>query len=75
MPRKDFDAYTKPYRDLVASIAKDYPNVAVFDAASPFCDDTWCWAMKDGTMLYRDDHHLSIDGSNFLAQELIKVLQ
>ncbi len=75
VPRKEFEARNKIYRDLIQSVAKDFPNVSVFDAAAPFCDDNWCWAMKDGKMLYRDDDHLSIDGSNFLAQELIKVLQ
>ncbi|MGV0953924.1 MAG: acyltransferase family protein [Fluviibacter sp.] len=74
IPRTEFESYTKPYRDLVTAVAKDFPNVTVFDAAAPFCDDEWCWAMKDGQMLYRDDHHLSVDGSKFLAKELIKVL-
>ena len=48
--------------------------MTIFDAAAPFCDDEWCWAMKDGQMLYRDDDHLSVDGSKFLAKKLIKVL-
>ena len=74
VPRKEFETRNKIYRDLVTSIAKDYPNVTIFDAAAPFCDDEWCWAMKDGQMLYRDDDHLSVDGSKFLAKELIKVL-
>lgn len=73
--RAEFEARNKPYRELVTRVAKDYPNVTLFDAAAPFCDDTWCWAIKDGQMLYRDDDHLSVEGSKFLAQELIKVLQ
>lgn len=73
--RAEFEARNKPYRELVTRVAKDYPNVTLFDAAAPFCDDTWCWAMKDRQMLYRDDDHLSVEGSKFLAKELIKVLQ
>lgn len=73
--RKDFDARNKTYRDLATSIAKDYPNVTIFDAATPFCDSTWCWAMKDGHLLYRDNDHLSTDGSKLLAKELVKILQ
>jgi hypothetical protein len=28
-----------------------------------YCDDKYCYAMKDNKMLYADDDHHSIDGS------------
>jgi hypothetical protein len=73
--RKDFDARNREYRKLVFSVLKNFPSVHVFDAASQLCDAEWCWAMKDGKMLYRDDDHLSFEGSRLVAHELVKLLQ
>ncbi|MGB7649816.1 MAG: SGNH hydrolase domain-containing protein, partial [Gallionella sp.] len=72
--RKEFDERNREYRELVFSVLKDFPTVQVFDAAAQLCDDNWCWAMKDGKMLYRDDDHLSIEGSRYLAKELVKLI-
>jgi hypothetical protein len=55
-------------------VLKDFPAVQVFDAAAQLCDAKWCWAMKDGKMLYRDDVHLSSDGSRYIAQGLTKLI-
>lgn len=43
--------------DIVATL----PNVQVFDPAPLLCSDT-CKAIKDGTVMYRDDAHPSTDG-------------
>lgn len=74
VPRKDFDERNQKYRELVAAVLKDYPTVKVFDAAAQLCDTEWCWAMKDGQMLYRDDDHLSLDGARLMARGLAKLL-
>jgi len=72
--RKEFDERNREYRELVFSVLKDFPSVQIFDAAAQLCDDKWCWAMKDGKMLYRDDDHLSIEGSRYIAKELAKLI-
>lgn len=74
VPRKDFDERNRAYRELVQSVLKDYPAVKAFDAAAPLCDKEWCWAMKDGQMLYYDDDHLSLDGSRLIATEMVRLL-
>lgn len=74
IPKHDFDERNKEYRELVLKVLKDYPSVKVFDAAAQLCDSQWCWAIKDGKMLYRDDDHLSLDGSRLMASELVKLL-
>ena len=56
-----------PFRAL-----EDFPKFKVFDSAAELCDEQYCWAMKDGKILYRDDVHLSIQGSEYLAQKMIK---
>ncbi|MDD4964251.1 MAG: acyltransferase family protein [Gallionella sp.] len=73
--RQDFEARNREYRELVFAVLKEFPSVQVFDAAAQLCDDQWCWAMKDGKMLYRDDDHLSIEGSRLVAHALVKLIQ
>ncbi len=72
--RSTFAQDSQDYRDLVFKVLKDFPSVQTFDAAAQLCDDKWCWAMKDGKMLYRDDVHLSLEGSRYLAKELVKLI-
>jgi peptidoglycan/LPS O-acetylase OafA/YrhL len=59
------------YRNIVYSLAKNYKNVVVLDPINVFCDEKYCYAMKNGKLLYRDDDHLSLDGSFELAKFLI----
>jgi hypothetical protein len=35
------------------------PNVTFADLSDLFCDDTWCPAVRDGLLLYRDLHHVT----------------
>jgi hypothetical protein len=59
------------YRNIVYSLAKNYKNVVVLDPINVFCDEKYCYAIKNGKLLYRDDDHLSPDGSFDLAKFLI----
>ena len=45
----------KVYRKLVMSILNDYPAVKIFNAAEHLCDDTKCYGMLNGKILYRDN--------------------
>jgi hypothetical protein len=73
--RQDFDERNREYRELVFSVLKDFPAVHILDVAEAFCDDKWCWAMKDGKMLYRDDDHLSLQGSELVGQKLVPLIK
>jgi peptidoglycan/LPS O-acetylase OafA/YrhL len=68
--RKEFDHRNREYRETVAKVLIDFPRVKVFDASEPLCDSSWCWAMKDGQMFYRDTNHLSVIGSEHVAKGL-----
>jgi peptidoglycan/LPS O-acetylase OafA/YrhL len=72
--RQEVDERNREYREVVASVLKEFPTVKLFDAAAQFCDDKWCWAMKDGKILYRDGDHLSQQGSRIIGKELAKLL-
>lgn len=45
-------------------------NVEIFDPTDLFCDETQCWAAYDGTPLYFDDDHLSIEGAKLVASKI-----
>nr|WP_255520390.1 acyltransferase family protein [Undibacterium sp. 14-3-2] len=68
--RTAFDDANREYRKVVINVLKDYPQVKIFDAGSYFCDGSLCWAKKNGEILYRDEHHLTLDGSRFVADRL-----
>lgn len=68
VPRAAYDERNAGYRAVLAAVLKDFPAVKVWDPARLLCDEQFCWAMKDGTMLYRDDDHLSLAGSLWLGE-------
>jgi len=72
IPRPAFEAASAISRRVLASVLKDFPNVKVFDPSRYLCDDTQCWAMRDGAMLYRDTNHVSARGSAVLARPMIE---
>jgi peptidoglycan/LPS O-acetylase OafA/YrhL len=71
IPLKRFEARTAFYRKIVGSVLKDFPDVKVFDPAKYLCDKSYCEAMKDGRMLYRDDNHVSLAGGEYLGPHFI----
>ncbi len=72
--RRDFDNRNRDYRQLVLSVLKDFPSIKVFDTAAQLCDHDWCWALRDGKLLFMDPNHLSVEGSRRLSRELVKTL-
>lgn len=66
--RGNFAERNQVYRAKVAEILQKFPAVKRWDPSKLLCDDQYCWAMKDGKMFYRDDTHLSLDGSLYLGE-------
>ncbi len=75
MSREVFNSFSGKYIELVMRVTKDFPNVKVLNTTSEFCDDKYCWAIKNGTLLYRDPVHLSEDGSRYIADRLFSQLE
>lgn len=75
VPRAQYDAHHREYRTLMQSILKDYPAVKIVDGAKVFCDTDYCYASKNGEVLYTDFDHLSLAGSTLVAKEIIHALQ
>lgn len=74
VPRLEHELRTREYRQIMTAAAKDFPGVVLFDTEKFFCDDKWCWAKINGELLYRDGDHLTREGSNLVARELVKTL-
>lgn len=70
--RSSFDARVKDYLAIVHNVLKDFPRVKVLDLAKTFCDENYCYAERDGKMLYQDGDHLSVFGSHLAAAEFVK---
>jgi len=65
---KDFLNRQKEYRSFINKISKKYPNIIVLDPKNLYCDNNYCYAIKNGKMLYADDDHHSINGSIMQAK-------
>ena len=62
------------YRNFIYNLAKKYDNISVLDPKDIYCDDKFCYAIRDNKMLYADDDHHSIEGSLKQAEFFIKDL-
>ena len=59
----DYMARAGEYRNRVKKLGKKYPNIHILDPKDLYCDDSYCYAVKNGKMMYADDDHHSIAGS------------
>jgi peptidoglycan/LPS O-acetylase OafA/YrhL len=64
------DKYGK-YIDYTKSLSKNYNNIQVLDAKEVFCDEEFCYSIRDNNVLYSDTNHHSVNGSKLQAQYLI----
>jgi peptidoglycan/LPS O-acetylase OafA/YrhL len=72
--RAAFDERNRDYRALVMKVLREFPQAVLVDGAKPFCDDEYCWGIKDGKLLYYDDDHVSLEGARLIAREIIPYL-
>jgi peptidoglycan/LPS O-acetylase OafA/YrhL len=68
IPRSQVDLRQKKCLETVKAVLSEFPNVTVLDPLPAFCDDNYCWAIKDKKMLYRDSHHLNEVGAIYLGE-------
>ncbi len=74
IPRSDFVRDRVQEDALVGELAARFPSLIVFDPINLFCDKTLCYLTKDGSLLFRDQQHLSIKGSELLGGALANSL-
>ncbi len=63
IPREVFDKRNAGYLAIIAAHEQKFPNVMFLYPSNHLCDDQFCYAKKDDIFFYRDDDHLSFEGS------------
>jgi peptidoglycan/LPS O-acetylase OafA/YrhL len=66
--RSQVDSRRQKYLEIVLPILNEFPNVNVLDPLPAFCDENYCWAVKDKKLLYRDHDHLNETGAIYLGE-------
>jgi hypothetical protein len=73
--RRAYDERAARYKATVRAVLSEFPMVRVYDPTEDFCDKEWCWAMRDGILLYRDADHLNDAGSAFIAARMAPLVE
>jgi hypothetical protein len=68
VPRHEVMRQQEPFRRLVGDLQRRWPSLKVFDPLDTLCDGEWCYAVRGGHVLYRDQQHLTDAGSLFFAE-------
>lgn len=64
-------AYEKiTHHNSLFQMIEKLDGIQYIDQLSYFCDNKTCSMIENGKLLYRDTHHLSIEGSFFVAKKL-----
>lgn len=71
MSYSKYNTATKQYKEFAQEAAKKFKNIIILDATSLFCDNDFCYPIRNGSVLYKDDNHLSVKGSKSQAEYLI----
>ena len=70
--------YVKKQRadyDKIVEDALEGLQVSVFDTLPYFCDRHFCYAARDGVLMYLDMSHLSDAGSHLIGPRLVQFIQ
>lgn len=72
MPRHAIDARLATSRAILTSVARKTSSarLRVVDPARVLCDERVCRAVIGGTLMYRDDNHLSDEGARFVCERI-----
>ena len=75
IPRAEVDQRRAAENELLKRLLERYPDLLVFDPLPRLCDAERCYLMRDGHLLYRDHHHLSLDGSLQVGASLAEFIR
>jgi hypothetical protein len=71
--RADAERRQAAMRAIVAAVAAKH-GAAVVDPMDTLCDDKLCHVYRDGVLMYQDDNHLSVRGSQLVARGFLRQL-
>jgi len=71
LPRAGFEQRRVMENILIDKLKHDFPELKVFDPFDVFCSESECYLFKNNNPLYRDQHHLSVYGSELLGKSIV----
>lgn len=74
VPRSQVNARNQEYLDVVAQVAAEFPKLIVVDPERTLCDAEYCWAMRNGELLYMDGDHLNRAGTRLVVKDMPAVV-
>jgi peptidoglycan/LPS O-acetylase OafA/YrhL len=74
LPRHAFDERVAAYRAMIGRIKSEFPQLATYDPTGLICDRSACSPWHGDRLLYRDNDHLSVYGSEFVGRDFSKWL-
>lgn len=75
IPRKEYDERAQKYKQVLQNIIQSFPSVILVDPTEIFCDEKFCYGIKNNQPLYSDVDHLSAYGSYLVSELIIEELQ
>ena len=69
-PVATVEKYLNEYEQIFDNFFAQFPEIAVWDPKKTICDSQFCYVMKDGMPMYRDELHLSEHGSRIFAKSV-----
>ena len=71
LPEKQHEGDQAVYRELFTAIA-EHPNVEIVDVSEAICGQATCSMLSEGRLLYRDNDHLNLLGSQLAGELLVQ---
>ena len=70
--RKILEMRYLEYRKIVQRLKINFPQLNIIDSTDFFCDEIICYSQVGDKILYRDEHHLNRNGSEYLWRAILK---
>ena len=71
VPKAEVIARQAELRNIVSKLKNSNPSLNIFDPIDLLCNSENCVYKRDGIIIYRDSHHLTLRGSNLFAEQYI----
>lgn len=68
--RSVVEARNKAYVEISTAAVRAVPSARLINLQDALCDDQFCYAIRDGRLLYRDADHLSEYGTQYVMGKL-----
>ncbi|QQS47669.1 MAG: acyltransferase [Acidobacteriota bacterium] len=72
--RSAVEVRQRAYSDMLKRVMRAHSSVQLFDPLDYICDNDRCFPKKDGVLFYRDSTHLSLRGSGFIGENIMKFI-